>query len=913
MTPERWQEIEQLFRTAREHGMSVLSHVDPELRHEVEKMLAQGSTRIASSVTAARPPVTDLLQVKVGDRLGPYQIESALGRGGMGEVYRATDTRLNRPVAIKLCAPSFVAYFNREAKAISALNHPHICTLYDVGSNYLVMELIEGETLASKIRQGPMRLEDVLRYGAEIADALSEAHAAGIIHRDLKPGNIMVTGRGIKVLDFGLAKEVGPGNDWTQSFPLAGTPAYMAPEQIRGNGVDPRTDLFSLGLILFEMVTGRLPFPGASLGNMLASDDSAVIPSPSPLRDATFSPLDPLISSLLAATPEKRISSASVVRDTLRSLDSPTTSSQKVAKVVVAAVVLAVAFTGAGLWWLRSSKQPIRWEVASLVEFLPSPNAKVDPAFSPDCSQLAFSWSGKAGDKPGIYVASVSGGEPRQLTETDGRDVSPSWSRDGTQIAFQRVHRGRHQLMLVDAADGSIKVLREVTLATDISKTQLAWTGDGKGLVVAMRDPETLSEELFQVSLDGGAPQRVLKADKTGRSSPAVSPDGTWLGYVDNYVVHVQRVASGGSLQGDPVAISDEGECCIDSLQWSPDNSRLLFISGNRRRVLVWDAGGRNVSTAYVAPYGIQAMSACWAGSDPPRVAFSASAGQMEMRTLELLDQGRKAGSNQLMSRGALSGAYSRDGRWLVFAQAGDLWMADAEGHQARRLTTSLGGLREPLWSPDGRHIAFHSRRTDGIPQIYVVDLDPAEVMARSPDAVPNNPLRRIVETSYTLVSPQWSSDGNYLFATSPPRLKRIPATGGEVEDLFESAASRLDPSGRYIYYFRTNQSGLFRRSLDGDLRYNPEERVLNDGFSGAGFDVTENGVIYMGLDKAGNLEAIRFYDFGLKRSFDLAPAPPPGGSMLTLRVSPDGRRLLYDTPDQAAGNLMLMQLREPS
>ncbi|HET9215679.1 MAG TPA: protein kinase [Terriglobia bacterium] len=848
-----------------------------------------------------------------GDTIGPYRIESMIGRGGMGSVFRAVDSRLNRKVAVKLCDARFAERFEREAKAISALNHPHICTLYDIGPNYLVMELIEGETLASKIRQGPMRLEDVLRYGAEIADALSEAHAAGIIHRDLKPGNIMVTGRGIKVLDFGLAKEAGPGIDWTQSFPLAGTPAYMAPEQIRG-GVNPRTDLFSLGLILFEMVTGRLPFPGASLGNMLASDDSAIIPSPSRFRDATFSPLDPLISNLLAATPEKRISSASVVRDTLRSLDSPTIGNRKVMKVVVAAVVLAVAITGAALWWMVKSKQPIRWEVASLVEFLPSPNAKVDPAFSPDCSLLAFSWSGKAGDKPGIYVASVSGGEPRQLTETDGRDASPSWSRDGTQIAFQRVHQGRpSQLMLVDATDGSIKVLREVTLASDISTTELAWTGDGKGLVVAMRDPETQGEDLFRVSLGGGAPQRVLKAGKTSRSNPSVSPDGTWLSYVDNYVVHVQRVASDGSLQGDPLAISGEGECCIESLRWSPDNSRLLFLSGNRRRILVWDAAGRNVSTAYVAPFGLQAMSACGAGSDPPRVAFSVSAGQMEMRTLELLDQGRKAGSNQLISRGPLSGAYSRDGRWIAFAQSGDLWMADAEGRQARRLTTSGGFLREPLWSRDGRHIAFHSRRTAGNPQIYILDLDPAAVMARSPDAAPNNPLRRLVETSYPLVSPQWSSDGNYLFATSPPRLKRIPASGGEVEDLFESAASRLDPSGRYIYYFKTNQSGLFKRSLDGDLRYNPEERVLNDGFSGAGFDVTENGVIYIGLDKAGNPEAIRFYDFGLKRSFDLAPAPPPGGSMLTLRVSPDGRRLLYDTPDQAAGNLMLMQFRNPS
>src|SRR5208283_2189017 len=202
--------------------------------------------------------IPDLSQPKIttGTRLGPYRIEAPLGRGGMGQVFSATDTRLARLVAIKISDERFSDRFEREARAIAALNHPHICTLYDVGPNYLVMELLEGEVLAERLKRGKLSLEQTLLYGAQICDALAAAHAKGIVHRDLKPANIMLTKSGVKVLDFGLAKTAQDLNV-TAARDLIGTPAYMAPEQFEGRPVDARTDVYALGLVLAEMATGK--------------------------------------------------------------------------------------------------------------------------------------------------------------------------------------------------------------------------------------------------------------------------------------------------------------------------------------------------------------------------------------------------------------------------------------------------------------------------------------------------------------------------------------------------------------------------------------------------------------------------------------------------------------------------------
>jgi len=287
------------------------------------------------------------MPLSAGDKLGPYEIVAPIGAGGMGEVYRARDPRLGRDVAIKVSKEKFTERFGREARAVAALNHPHICTLYDVGPDYLVMEFLEGETLRERLRQGPLPVETAIEYGAQIANALADAHAHGVVHRDLKPENIMLTRHGAKVLDFGIARMVPlDGEILTETIAVLGTPAYMSPEQVAGKIAGPPADLFSLGLILYEMAAGRPPIPGASLGRTLASEGTFEFPPLSRVCKHAPDGLSALVMSMLERDPERRPKSAAEVRDRLANLSGGKTArSRRIA--IAAAALLAI---GAGAW-----------------------------------------------------------------------------------------------------------------------------------------------------------------------------------------------------------------------------------------------------------------------------------------------------------------------------------------------------------------------------------------------------------------------------------------------------------------------------------------------------------------------------------------------------------------------------------
>jgi eukaryotic-like serine/threonine-protein kinase len=419
-----------------------------------------------------------------GARLGPYEIQSAIGAGGMGEVYKARDTRLDRSVAIKILPaevsadPDRRARFEREAKTIAGLNHPHICTLHDVGdadgTTYLVMEHLTGETLAQRLEKGPLPLEQALTVATEIADALSVAHRQGVIHRDLKPGNVMLTKTGAKLLDFGLAKLSGHGEHPaaaslasapTRTAPLTsegaivGTLQYMAPEQVEGKSADARTDLWALGAILYEMLTGKHAFEGASAASLIGNIMNAEPPGLATLKPVTPPALDRLVRRCLAKPPDDRPDTAHDVADELRWLREasgivavagvPSGRRRGLRVVLVLAGMLATAVIGAGVMWVvRSAPSPpplarVNVDLYPAEELngggspaprIPTPGgSRTALIWSPDGQALVF--VGRRGGVQQLYVRRLEAAEARPLSGTDGAQV-PALSPDGRSIVF---------------------------------------------------------------------------------------------------------------------------------------------------------------------------------------------------------------------------------------------------------------------------------------------------------------------------------------------------------------------------------------------------------------------------------------------------------------------------------------------
>src|SRR6266545_2894377 len=446
------------------------------------------------------------MTLAAGSRLGPYEVLSPIGAGGMGEVYRARDTRLERTVAIKVLpprlseSPEVRQRFEREAKTISQLSHPHICALYDVGNQdgveYLVMELLEGETLAERLARGLLPLDQTLRFGAQIASALEAAHRKGIIHRDLKPSNAMVTKSGIKLLDFGLAKVLVPvptmesltsaptaAKDVTHPGMILGTVPYMAPEQLQGRESDARGDIFALGAVLYEMATGRKAFGGSSPVSIMSAILTSEPPVVSSVQPMSPPSLDRLVKTCLAKDPEDRWQTARDIE-------------LQLAAIAVAAIATLRKAPPA------TSPTPIRFTVA------PPPNGvfsySLEGAFlavSPDGSQLAYIASEPGGDRR-IYLRPFSSLEARPILGTEGA-ASLFWSPDGRTIGFF----AETALKRVEVSGGSPVSICNVAPGIGFSGT---W-GQGGDIVFA----SVLGDAIYRVPAAGGAPIVLLRPDRS--------------------------------------------------------------------------------------------------------------------------------------------------------------------------------------------------------------------------------------------------------------------------------------------------------------------------------------------------------------------------------------------------------------
>jgi eukaryotic-like serine/threonine-protein kinase len=664
-----------------------------------------------------------------GSRLGPYQIVAPIGAGGMGEVYRARDTRLDRSVAVKVLPPLLSSSpdarerFEREAKAISKLSHPHICALYDVGREgeveYLVMEYLEGETLAARLARGPMPFEETLRYGIEIAGALEKAHRQGIVHRDLKPGNVMLTRSGVKLLDFGLAKVLEPAapagdltsaptaaRDITREGTILGTLQYMAPEQLEGKEIDARTDIFAFGCVLYEMVTGEKAFSGESQASVIAAILSAAPAPMSSIRAASPPQLDRVVRTCLARDPEDRWQNAGDLARELtwiaqQSAAAAPSDAGRRARLGIVAWAVAAAAIVAGVALAVYSRRPPPAEELTRFTIAPPPGQNFFGmiALSPDARRVLFLLQDAVG-KTAIGLRSFDSLGLRRLPGTENAR-GMFWSPDSREIAFF----SEGKLKRMPAEGGPIQ-----TICDSGGAWSGAWSRDGTILFSLQ-----FGAPLLAVPSSGGDPRPVTTLDSAHgeqwHGHPAFLPDGRHFLFVATNIDVEKNTVMLGSLDsretrrlfladssaifaepgyllygrdsslfarrfdprslkllGDPVPAFEQVRC------WREDNyaeaaaagSRVAYVTWSGRRRLVWvDRKGRELG------------------------ALGDVGGYTDLR---ISPDGRKV-------------AVSR--RDPAHGQNQDVWVLDVARGTAARLTSEPTEEFDPAWSPDGEKVLY--------------------------------------------------------------------------------------------------------------------------------------------------------------------------------------------------------------
>ena len=765
--------------------------------------------------------------LSAGDNLGPYRIDSPIGKGGMGEVFHGTDTRLNRPVAIKVSAREFSDRFEREARAISALNHPNICTLYDVGPNYLVMELVEGEMLSKMIEGGPLPLDKALSYAVQIVDALAAAHAKGVIHRDLKPGNIIVTKNGVKVLDFGLAKLSSdkPGTETavsmetvtepiTRAGAILGTLYYMPPEQVEGKEADERSDIFSFGVVFYEMITGERPFTGDTQAAVLAS---LLKDQPQPMsrrQPPTPRALERLVRKCLEKKPDDRWQSARDLKPALELIDldaPPSTTSASIPIQappprggkrglwlgIAAAVLIAVGGVAWSLWPKAAPARATRFQVT-----LPEGVAfDTYVSVSPDGRKLLFN---ATGTQSGLWIHDLDTLEWRRLAGTEDA-VSPVWSPDSRFLGFAV----GSNLKKVEVAGGPPQTLCTVTGAAGTG----AWSKDGV-IVFGHRGGGVLS----RVSAAGGVATDLTAID-TARGEgfhalPTFLPDQKHFLYLRTGTADVAGIYA-GSIDRKP-GEQPQQRILANRLAASYVDGNLFFLRDGTLMVQPFDAGklqltGDAVPVAeHVAVTGsIGIFSVSPTGVLAYRTGTNSGGG---FQTTWFDREGKQTSVfGQLGPEAGL--ALAPDGMRAAGRDAaenanGDVWLLDFTRDVRTRLTfrQSLGS--RPVWSSDGSHIFFAAgNRLD---TIYEKDSSGAAEE------------KELLKTGEAKLPTSVSRDGKFLLYNTAlvpktgPDLWVLPLEGPSqgkpvllLRTEFDEGSGSFSPDGRWIAYV-SNETGRF-------------------------------------------------------------------------------------------------------
>jgi eukaryotic-like serine/threonine-protein kinase len=764
-----------------------------------------------------------------GTRLGPYEIVAPLGSGGMGEVHRAKDTRLGREVAIKVLPqhlsanPEVRARFEREAKTISSLNHPHICTLFDIGregdTDYLVMELVEGETLAQRLAKGALPAAEVLRLGAQIADALDRAHRAGVVHRDLKPGNVMLTKSGAKLMDFGLARASlasgpvsGSGSvmatltqsptmvsPLTAEGSIVGTFQYMPPEQLEGREADARSDLWALGCVLYEMATGRRAFDGRSQASLISAIMSGEPAPVSLLAPASPAALDRLIGRCLAKDPDDRWQSARDLMHELRAMGE--SGSQSGVRTAVAiprrtasrlpwaiAAVLGLVAAGLGFTVISRNlapKLPVQLALVTSDVLRFGLHTSVI-AISPDGRAVAYTAFDTSGT-PGLWLQRLEAPQAVLLTRLEGSS-QVFWSPDSRTIGF--LDPGAGKLKSIPATGGA-----PVTLCAAANGRGGTWSPGG----VIVLGPDAQGP-LYRVPAGGGPLAQVTWLDSTRHEAahrfPCFLPDGEHFLFASLPAGPEGHGIFVGSLRSREVRkILDANSAAVYAAP-----GYLLFQRGENLMAQRFDArslklAGDAVAIADAPPFSEVSAEPIVTASRDGRLVFLS--GKLPDTQLEWLDRsGARRGVLSLAPGQWRRPALSPDDRFAVVENGDDLWRVDLARSVAARLTSNGASNTEAIWSPDGSQIAF-TMGNRGREQIMVLNSD-------------GSGEARELATDHNLfkTADDWSSKGivfNSIAAETFRDLWLVPATGGAPVSLVRTRAgdhrAKVSPDGRWLAY----------------------------------------------------------------------------------------------------------------
>jgi Tol biopolymer transport system component/predicted Ser/Thr protein kinase len=763
------------------------------------------------------------MPLSAGTRLGPYEILSPIGVGGMGEVYRARDTRLDRTVAIKVLPehlssnPQLRERFDREAKAISSLSHPHICPLYDVGHqdgvDFLVMEYLEGETLAHRLRKGALAPEQVLQYAIQITDALDTAHKHGVIHRDLKPGNIMLVKTGAKLLDFGLAKmrsaeaAAGMTGALTQTTPLTGegtivgTLQYMAPEQLEGADADARTDLFALGSVIYEMATGRKAFEGKSQASVISAimkADPAPISTLQPLAPAA---LDHVVQTCLAKDPDTRWQTAHDVLVELKWTAeagsqpgaAPVALGKKRSRLpwIVTATACAIAIALAAS---RAREKPAEVQTARLLIQPPrgvTLGSEDYPVVSPDGQFLVFGGT-RANETKALWVRRLDSLSSQRLAGTED-GLYPFWSPDSRWIGFF----AGGKLKKIQALGGPVEVLCDAPANPEGG----AWSPNGLILFTG-----GLDNSLWSIPDQGGEARRAWAADRSRQGNsqvwPHFLPDGNHFLYLSRGSV---LLGSLGSVETASIPVG------ASNVMYSPPGF-LIYSRGQNVVAQPFDLSkGRLTGGPTTIAEHVKAM-ALSAGLEFSVSRNGVVAYRQSSNALQLAWYGRDG--KRLSSIGE-PGNYgeimlSPDGKRLALerivtdGEPTDIWILGLESGIFSRITFDPALDDNPVWSPDGRELIFASTRK-GAFDLY------RKVIGGGPD--------QLIFASNNQKWPHlWLKDGKSILFTDGKSFYRLPLEGKRepttlLESQFANDLPRVSPDERWVAY-QSNESGRWEIDL---------------------------------------------------------------------------------------------------